>query len=79
MHKMNDARSVTDNNARFEPSGVVRVSKGVPAADLRVAQRLEDMRPSELLASYGAQYWSFRERLCGARGEAAEAGSALHN
>lgn len=58
--KMNDARS-SRNNVEFTPNGTARATKGVPAADLSGSP--DALAPSELLVSYGASFWKFRERL----------------
>ena len=65
MHKMNDTRTEQGNNVKFEPSGVARATKAIPPVDLLGARALAELRSSELLVPYGAQFWAVHAlRIC---------------
>ena len=64
LHLINDARGTgRESNIRFTEQGVAVARRNVPAANLMAAGALTDIAPSELLASYGRDFWRVHETL----------------
>ena len=57
LQRINDPLGDRDANVKFTEQGVVKVIKAIPAADLRAARSLADLRRSELLMRYDRGYW----------------------
>ena len=64
----NDARNLNGyvNNVQFSEKGIARATRAVKAADLDVMRSFDDIKESELLASYGEGFWRVHDTL-GAR------------
>ena len=64
----NDARNLNGyvNNVQFSTNGVATATRAVPAADLDAVRSFDDIKASELLASYGESFWRVHDTL-GAR------------
>ena len=62
LHRANDARNIPNftNNMQYSERGIATATRVVPAADLDTARSLGDIASSELLVSYGRQFWGRR-------------------
>ena len=64
LHLINDARGTgREPNVRFTEQGVAVARRNVPGANLMAAGALSDIATSELLASYGGDFWSVHGTL----------------
>ena len=65
MQFANDARNLTGylNNLQFSKNGIATATRAVPAADLDAMRWFDDIKESELLASYGEGFWRVHETL----------------
>ena len=65
LHRANDARNIPNyvNNIQFSERGIATATRAVPAADLNAARSLGDIASSELLVSYGRQFWDVHATL----------------